>query len=215
MMKFEITNRFTGAFQFAAEINCTDVESRSIKMGLAVKWAIENDANLGDANLRDANLSDANLRYANFRGANLSGANLRDANLRYANLSDANLSNANLSDANLSNANFRGANLSGANLRDANLRYANLSDANLGNQWIIQGPIRLDGYAFFLQKLTGATAPMVKAGCRYFTIPAARKHWAETRGGTPLGDETFAILDYLEWIAAIRGLITSKIGRPE
>jgi len=82
--------------------------------------------------------------------------------------------------------------------------------ADLGDQWIIQGPVRSDGYAFFLQKLKDDDKPMVKAGCRYVTIPEAHAHWTETRGGTPLGEETFAILDFLERAAVIRDLIPQK-----
>lgn len=95
-MKFDILNRFTSAVQFTAEINCTENELTSIKIGLAIQWAVKNKVNLSDANL-----SDAYLRGANLSGANLSGANLRGAYLRGANLSDANLRDANLSGANL------------------------------------------------------------------------------------------------------------------
>src|SRR5882672_3995984 len=142
-------------------------------------------------------LCGADLSYANLGGADLSGANLDGADLRGADLRGANLRGADL----------RGANLGRANLRGADLRGANLRYANLAGQWIIQGPVRSDGYWFFLQKLTGNTEPMVKAGCRCFTRPQARTHWTETRGGTPLGDETFAILDFLDRAAEIRGLL--------
>jgi hypothetical protein len=46
----------------------------------------------------------------------------------------------------------------------------------------------------------------VKAGCRNFTLARAREHWNQTRGNTPLGLETFAILDFMETTARIRGL---------
>jgi len=135
-MKFEIKNRWTGAVQFTAKIDCADDTATSIKIGLAVRWGIENGANLSGADLsgadlRGANLIGANLRGANLSGANLIGANLSGANLRSANLSGANLRSADLIGANLSGANLRGANLSGADLSDANLRGANLSGANL------------------------------------------------------------------------------------
>ena len=65
MIKFDILNRFSGAVQFTAEINCSENEAKSIKVGLAVKWALKGGANLGGANLGDAYL----------RGANLGGAN--------------------------------------------------------------------------------------------------------------------------------------------
>ena len=118
-MKFNVTNRWSGAVVFTAEIDAREDTPTSVKLGLAVRWAVQTSANLSGANLRGANLSGANLRGANLSGANLSGANL----------SDANLSGANLSGANLSGANLRGANLSGANLSGANLSDANLSGA--------------------------------------------------------------------------------------
>jgi uncharacterized protein YjbI with pentapeptide repeats len=154
------------------------------------------NADLSGANLRDANLRDADLSVANLVGAYLSGANLRDANL----------SGANLRDADLSVANLRGAYLSGANLRGADLRGANLSYAYLGDQWIIQGPIRSDGYHFMLMRLTGEKVPMVRAGCRWLSLPNAKKHWGKTRGKTQLGLESLDILIWLERAMNLRGL---------
>ena len=86
MIKFEIHNRYTGKVQFTAEIECEETALRSVKIGLAVRWAIKNEADL-----READLSEANLRGANLRGANLRGADLSEANLRGADLSEANL----------------------------------------------------------------------------------------------------------------------------
>ena len=88
-MKFDILNRFTGAVQFTAEIDCKEDESTSIKIGLAVKWAVKTSADLRSADLRYANLSyadlsSANLRYADLRSADLSSANLSSADLRSA-----------------------------------------------------------------------------------------------------------------------------------
>ena len=160
MIKFDVLNRFSGAVQFTAEIDCADSAATSIKLSLAVRWAIKT-------------------------GANLSGANLSRANLSRANLSGANLSRANLS----------GANLSGA---------------YLSPQWVVQGPTRSDGYAFMLTNYTGEGV-RVKAGCRNLSIKNARKHWKDTRKGTPLGNETFAILDCMEALAKARGLDTKEI----
>ena len=101
MIKFEVLNRFSGKVQFTAEIDCSDNASRSIKLGLAVRWAIKTGTDLRGANLRDADLRDADLRSANLSRANLGGANLSGANLSGANLSGANLSRANLGGANL------------------------------------------------------------------------------------------------------------------
>ena len=130
-MKYDIFNRFTEEVQFAAEIDATDQTSRSVKVGLSVKWALKNQVNLSGANISWANLSEANLSGANLSGANLYTANLSGADLSWANLGGADLSGANLYRANLYRANLYTANLSGANLSWANLSGANLYRANL------------------------------------------------------------------------------------
>ena len=163
-------------------------------------------ANLGGADLGGANLGGAYLRGADLGGANLGGADLGGAYLRGAYLRGADLGGANLGGADLGGANLGGANLRGANLRGADLGGAYLRGAYLGDQWIIQGPSRSDGYFFFLMRLKDEAEPMVCAGCRRFSMAVARKHWQDTRGGTPLGNETMAILDFLERAAEIRGL---------
>jgi hypothetical protein len=98
--------------------------------------------------------------------------------------------------------------LSGADLSGADLSGANLSSANLGSQWVIQGQTRSDGYAFFLQRLTADTEPMIKAGCRYFTLAQGQAHWEATRQvQTPaLFNETRAIVRALVDTMHIRGL---------
>ena len=130
-MKFDILNRFMGAVQFTAEIDCDDAVTQSVKVGLAVKWAVKSGADLRGANLHGADLYGANLRGANLHGANLRGADLYGANLRGAKLRRANLHGANLYGANLYWANLYWANLRGAYLRGANLRGADLYGADL------------------------------------------------------------------------------------
>ena len=101
-MKFDILNKFTGKVIFTADIDeCAEDELPSIQLGLAVKCAVENHANLSYANLSSANLSYANLRSADLysadlRSADLNHADLHSANLRYADLSYADLSYADL-----------------------------------------------------------------------------------------------------------------------
>ena len=59
---------------------------------------------------------------------------------------------------------------------------------------MIVGPKRSDGWQFVIGK-----DGTVHAGCRVFDdFAEAYRHWAETRGGTPLGDETVRILNWLE-----------------
>ena len=137
MIKFDIKHWITGEVKFTAEIDCAEDARPSLKLGLAVKWAIKSRADLS--------------------GANLSGADLSRANL------------------------------SGADL--------------------IDGGQRSDGYRFvgWIKDKEGVL--QIRAGCRDLAIDAARKHWTDTRGGTPLGDETAAILDHIETVARIRGLI--------
>jgi len=140
MIKFDVKNRYTGAIQFTAEIECDDSATPSIKVGLAVKWALTT-----------------------------------------------------------------GADLSGAYLRSADLRSADLSGANLRSAYLVDGGQRSDGYRFVGWIKDGAL--MIRAGCRNFNIDTARRHWLATRGGTPLGAETMAILNHIEAVAAIRGLV--------
>jgi hypothetical protein len=135
-MKFAIKNRFSGDVQFTAEIMCKEDEFDSVKIGLAVRWAIENKANLSEASLSEASLSRANLSRANLSRAILSGASLSGANLSRAILSGASLSGANLSGADLSGANLSRASLSGAYLSGAYLSGANLSGANLSGAYL-------------------------------------------------------------------------------
>ena len=91
MIKYNILSRFTGSVLFTAEIDCLDSELESVKLGLSVKWGLENKKNLSGANLSSANLSGANLPGADLPGANLSSANLSSANLRGADLRSADL----------------------------------------------------------------------------------------------------------------------------
>ena len=229
-MKFDILNRFSGAVQFSAEIECKDDASTSVQLGLAVTVAVKADANLSCADLSGADLSRAYLSYANLRGADLRGsdlsyanlsgadlsrADLMGANLRgadpigsdlsYANLSGADLSDANLSRANLSCADLSGAYLSDANLSCANLSCADLSGADLSHANLIDGGQRSDGHRFVGWIKEGVL--QIRAGCRSLSIADARAHWDKTRGGTPLGDETFAILNHIETVARIRKLV--------
>ena len=69
VIKFDVTNRFTGAVQFTAEIECDEGAGYSVKLGLAVQWAIKSRTYLSGADLSGADLSGAYLS-----GAYLSGA---------------------------------------------------------------------------------------------------------------------------------------------
>ncbi len=53
---------------------------------------------------------------------------------------------------------------------------------------------RSDNYTFTLFRCDDSVWRLI-AGCRYFTMEEAEKHWLATRAGTLLGDETMDILD--------------------
>jgi len=97
-MKFDILNRFSGDVQVTADIYCDENAERSEKVGLAVKWAVKNGADLSHANLSGADLSGADLSGADLSHANLSGADLSLAALRGTILRGTILSLAALSD---------------------------------------------------------------------------------------------------------------------
>ena len=63
---------------------------------------------------------------------------------------------------------------------------------------------RSDGYTFALLEMDDATH-RVTAGCRFFTLEEGRAHWAATRGGTMLGAESLAILDFFAAVIAAEG----------
>jgi hypothetical protein len=165
---FTIRNWWTDAVLF---------EGRFDTMRLCVEAAVKADANLAGANLANANLA----------GANLAGAYLANANLAGANLAGAYLANANLAGAYLANANLAGANLAGAKWRDGIV---------LQRRGLAKDCSRSDGYRFLL--LDSKRGWRVQAGCRFFTLPEAWRHWEATRVNTPLGDETFDILVMFE-----------------
>ena len=147
-----------------------------------------------------------NFRGAYLGGADLAGAYLGGAYLRGADLAGADLAGADLRWAYLGGADLAGAYLGGADLRWAYLGGADLGGADLGDQWVIQGSTRSDGHPFMLSHLTNEPV-LVKAGCRSLEPSEAVEHWTKTRGGTPLGDESLAIVAHLLDLQRIRGLV--------
>ena len=130
-------------------------------------------------------------KYANLKGAYLKGAYLKGANLKGANLKGANL---------------KGAYLEDANLEDANLEDANLEGAYLKGAYLVHCGGRSDGYAHYAHICNGKI--WIKAGCRYFTITDAKKHWDKKRPrGDILGDESRAILQLARKLAKVRGML--------
>ncbi len=63
---------------------------------------------------------------------------------------------------------------------------------------------RSDGYDFIAVPCADGQVRVI-AGCRCFTFEEAYAHWTATRGGTPQGEETIDILDFLKTRASRRG----------
>jgi uncharacterized protein YjbI with pentapeptide repeats len=131
-MNFEIKNRFSGAVMFSCELSA-EIAGRSygLKLGFAVRKAIEARAYLAGAYLAGANLAGANLAGAYLARADLARADLADAYLADAYLADADLARADLAGAYLAGAYLARAYLAGANLAGADLARAYLAGANL------------------------------------------------------------------------------------
>ena len=211
MISFSIKNRFTGDVQFTADIDCDENASISIKIGSAVRWALNNKSDLRYADLSGADLSGADLRGANLSGANLSGAYLSGADLRGANLSGANLSGANLSGAYLSGADLRHANLSEADLSGADLRYADLSGAdlsgadlsgaNLSGAYLRGANLSEAGLSvLFTDRWAVYVQPThIRIGCQYHTAA----QWFAFSDTEIVGMATDALEWWIKWKSAI------------
>ena len=183
LIDLPVTNRWSGEVQFTAKIAADPSQPLGVRLGLAVKWAFENKANLGGANLGGADLRGANLGGANLRGADLGGADLR------------------------------GANLGGANLRGADLGGADLRGADLGGRKIkrlIASINRLDGYTFFAFEMEEGDV-MISAGCQFRSVPSYRQHIVDDYPGTDKALETGRILDFIEGRMADLGIVQKEI----
>ena len=197
-----ILHHFTGAVLFEVKLTkAAAAMSASRQMGWLVQKAVKSGAILNGASLNGAILDGAILNRASLNGAILDGAILDGAILNGASLNGAILDGAILNGAILNGASLYRASLDGAILDGAILNGASLN----GAKGVIDGGSRADGYRF-VGWIKGGVL-MIRAGCRDFTIAEAREHWTRTRGGTPLGAETTAILDHIEAVARIRGMV--------
>ena len=220
MINFEIRNGFTGDVQFTAQIDCDKGELHSVKIGLAVKWAIANRASLVGASLDGASLVGASLNQANLNGARLDGARLDGASLNGASLDGASLVGASLDrarligarliGASLDRARLIGARLIGASLDGASLIGASLDGASFVGARLIGAKIgphtifrkvaqvrRDDGYEFIGFALDDGGL-LIRAGCQTRLIADYRRHVASDYPDTPKAVETLAILDFIQ-----------------
>ena len=194
-IKQEIRNRWTNAVQFTADIKCAPDATIRVRIGLAVRWARQN------------------------------GANLRGANLRGADLYGANLSDANLSDADLYDANMRGANLYGANMRSFKADFwAVLTTARKEIPGLISAMRegRIDGstYSGECACLVGTIANVRHVSANTLEQDSSRpaEQWfSMIKKGDKPGDDSgggFALQQALEWAEEYCALSGVKLPKP-
>ena len=127
-MKIEIKHRLSGEVLFAREFSdAGDASALGLKIGVAVRAAIQAGAPLAWADLTGADLAWADLTGADLTGADLTGAHLTGARLTRANMAVADLTDADLTDANLTGARLTRANMAAAHLSGADLTGADLT----------------------------------------------------------------------------------------
>ena len=112
-MKFTIARRwFSSLPPLEVEIDASlETAPYGVKLGAAIKVALETRADLTRADLTRAVLTGAVLTDADLTGADLTGADLTRADLTRADLTDAVLTDADLTDADLTRADLTGADL--------------------------------------------------------------------------------------------------------
>jgi uncharacterized protein YjbI with pentapeptide repeats len=189
----------------------------SRRMATALELAVSRGMTLREADLSYCNLSYASLCSAKLPGAIFTGTSLRYAKLRqadlrssvfrhslvtYAELDRADLTNADFLSTNLGGSTLRKATLEGTNFGNTNLKQVNFAGSvfrkvALGDLGAIAQATRSDDHSFQLIDCADGKW-RVMAGCRWFTLPAAWRHWSKTRRNTDLGEETYDILVMFE-----------------
>jgi len=156
------------------------------KNGSVVLCAASPKDALLQAKRENINLHNLSLFGLDFTGSDFSGANLQDVYFILSNMRECDFTNANLRGVDFSNA--------------------GLSNIITAPQWIIQGQVRSDGKAFFLQRLTDDDTPMVKAGPIYLSVLAAVAWYSAVEGTRGNLEETRIIIQALIDTAKALGL---------
>lgn len=219
MPRYEIKNHLTGeviygenfSTMYTPQRNMATLVERAVRKRVDLMGADLSFLNLSDTNLRGAKLGRAKLDNSMVTYCNLEGADLKEATLRNTNMHGSILSKANLERAWLTRTQFvfavlEKANLHGAELMDVNFSKTNLTGTEykgvaLGRCGAVAQAKRSDMYNFQLMHCADGKW-RVMAGCRWFTLPQAWKHWENTRRNTELGEETYDILVMFEHQAA-------------
>lgn len=175
----------------------------------------EISGNMGeDWTYRDfARASGVHLRRVKFYETNLRGCSFDGRVIAFTNFSLCDLRDVNFTDVDFHHAHIDGCRLDGTWWQGMTFECVEM-DSDLTRAGLIIGGRRADGYEFFLTRSQGGAPPRVRAGCRDLTIADARTHWEQTRGLTPLGLESQALVDHLERVAIIRSWIPDHLTEP-
>ncbi len=141
--------------------------------------------------LRDIDLAQLDLSGLDFTGMDLGGCSFAGANLAGSFFNRADLT---------------GCDFTNAKLTDTDFSHAKLQNITTAPQWIVQGQVRSDGRAFFLQRLTEDAEPMIKAGPHYLTPAKARALYSMVEGTHGQKEETLIIIQALIDTAKALGL---------
>ena len=170
-MKFDIKSRWTGKVIFTAEITASEWDSYGVKLGLAVKVAVNAGANMAGADMAGVNMAGANMTGANMAGAYMTGANMAGAYMAGANMTGAYMAGVNMAVAYMAGANMTGANMTGANMAGAYMAGANMTGANL---WGVSGLNRYIKCVQIEDWPITYTHDVMQIGCQRHAIDAWR-----------------------------------------
>ena len=210
----------TGEVLYKSDKPLKEALEEAIAVGVSLKFAQLDSANLAGADLSKADLAYASLSEANLAGADLSGAILTQARLRHANLSGADLTRASARHANFACANLSEACLCNVSLYGANLLYATLTNADItyaSVNYAIFNPSTLNGASIDGHTIVSAAAfgPIgsrndkllavqtvdglfFQAGCFFGTKEELLAAVESTHGGTRHERDYKLAIDFLE-----------------
>lgn len=200
-----VSNDIPPARQVASALMDAVAKGR-VLVGADLSYCDMSDMQFRGAKLPEALFTGSNLRYSQWEEAKLTDCVFRDVNASFVNFHAADLTRTEFMSTNLTRSYMVKAKLTNtqfisANLRDTRLEGTTFRTVKLGRRGAIAAALRSDGYSFQLIDCADGKW-RVLAGCRWFTLPEAWKHWETARRNTDLGEETYDILVMFEHQAA-------------
>jgi hypothetical protein len=183
--------------------------------GLAVTNVGFSNSDFTDAALCGALFSSCILSRSILKAKSMNNTVFTNCSIESADFSGVNLEDTKFVDCALYGSSFRGARVSRGTFSNCIPMNPNLvgaifstEDSSLDDEddeddtdekmtlglGMVSKIRRTDGYDFLLLHFLDGRW-MIAAGCRFFTMEKAEHHWKVSRGGTPLGRQTMAILE--------------------